>query len=60
MLSPKALTGVSTGGGFDYSLRATVEITDNLSSGASYIAVDGASIDGFSNDTVVGSIKLAF
>ncbi|WP_296674846.1 TorF family putative porin [Novosphingobium sp.] len=59
-LSPKLLTGVSTDGGFDYSVSATYNITDNLSVGASYIGVDGASIDGFSNDAVVGTVKLAF
>ena len=59
-LSPKRLTGVSMGGGFDYSVGASYNITDNLSLGVSYVGVDGASIDSFSNDTVVGSLKLAF
>lgn len=59
-LSPKLLTGVSSDGGFDYSLGATYAITDKLSIGASYIGVDGASIDGFSNDAVVGTLKFAF
>jgi uncharacterized protein (TIGR02001 family) len=58
--SPKVLTGVSTGGGFDYSAGATYAITDKLSIGASYVGVDGASIDGFSNDAVVGTLKLSF
>lgn len=58
--SPKLLTGVSTGGGFDYSAGASYNITDKLSIGASYIGVDGASIDGFSNDAVVGTLKLSF
>lgn len=59
-LSPKVLTGLSTDGGFDYSLGASVEVTDNLSFGVSYIGVEGNSVDSSSNDTVVGSIKLAF
>ncbi|MBS3928152.1 MAG: TorF family putative porin [Sphingomonadales bacterium] len=59
-LSPKLLTLTSTDGGFDYSLGATASITKSLSVGVSYIGVDGNSIDGFSNDTVVGSIKLEF
>lgn len=60
VLSPKALTGAGTGGGFDYSVGASYNITDKLSVGVSYVGADGASIDGFSNDAAVGSIKLAF
>ncbi len=59
-LSPKLLTLASADGGFDYSVGATWAITDKLSLGASYIGVDGNSIDGFSNDTVVGTLKFAF
>ena len=59
-LSPKLLTGVSTDGGFDYSIGATANVTKNLSVGVSYVGVDGASIDSFSNDAVVGSVKLSF
>ncbi|MEQ1496062.1 MAG: TorF family putative porin [Novosphingobium sp.] len=59
-LSPKLLTGAGTGGGFDYSVGATYAITKNLSAGVSYVGVDGNSIDGFSNDAVVGTLKLAF
>ena len=59
--SPKFLTGDSLDydGGFDYSVGATYNITPKLSIGASYIGVDGDSFDEFSNDTVVGTIKLA-
>ncbi|HOB13910.1 MAG TPA: TorF family putative porin [Novosphingobium sp.] len=59
-LSPKLLTGVSTDGGFDYSVGASANVTKNLSVGVSYIGVDGAAIDGYSNDAVVGSVKLSF
>lgn len=59
-LSPKLLTLVGTGGGFDYSLGATANLSKNLSVGVSYVGVDGNSIDGFSNDAVVGTVKLAF
>ena len=59
-LSPDLLTGAGTGGGFDYSAGAAYNITDKLSVGVSYIGVDGNSFDGFSNDAVVGSVKLAF
>lgn len=60
VLSPKLLTGVSTDGGFDYSVGATAAVTKNLSVGVQYVGVDGASIDGYSNDAVVGTVKLAF
>lgn len=59
-LSPKLLTLQSTDGGFDYSVGASYNITSNLSLGVSYIGVEGNSISGFSNDTVVGSLKLSF
>lgn len=59
-LSPNLLTSVSSDGGWDYSVGATAAVTPALSVGVSYIGVDGASIDGFSDDTVVGTVKLAF
>ncbi len=58
--SPKLLTGAGTGGGLDYSVGATLAITKNLSIGASYVGVEGNSIDDFSNDAVVGTLKLSF
>lgn len=59
-LSPKLLTGASTDGGFDYAIGATANVTKNLSVGVQYIGVDGNSINGFSNDAVVGTVKFAF
>lgn len=59
-LSPKLLTGVSTSGGWDYSLGASYAVTSNLSASVTYVGVDGASIDGFSNDAVVASLKYSF
>ena len=59
-LSPKVLTGSGTGGGIDWSLGATFNITSNLSLGATYVGVGGASIDSFSDDTLVGTLKLTF
>ena len=57
--SPDFLTGSGTGGGFDYSVGATYNITDKFSVGAAYVAVDGNSIDDFSDDTAVVTVKLA-
>lgn len=59
-LSPKRLTSAGNGGGFDWSVGATFNITPALSVGASYVGVEGNSIDSFSNDAVVGTLKLAF
>jgi uncharacterized protein (TIGR02001 family) len=59
-LSPKLLTGVSTKGGVDYSIGATYNITPKLALGVSYVGVDGASINDFSDDAVVASLKLSF
>lgn len=59
-LSPKLLTGVGTSGGWDYSLGASYAVTKSLSASVTYVGVDGASIDGFSNDAVVASLKYSF
>lgn len=58
--SPKFLTGLSTDGGFDYNVGASYNLTSKLSVGVSYVGVDGRSIDSFSNDAVVGTVKLSF
>jgi uncharacterized protein (TIGR02001 family) len=58
--SPKLLTGAGTGGGLDYSVGASVNVTKNLSLGVSYIGSEGNSIDDFSDDAVVGTLKLSF
>lgn len=59
-LSPEILTGSGTGGGFDWSVGASFAVTENLSLGVSYVGVEGANIDSYSNDTVVASIGVAF
>jgi len=66
-LSPKLLTDAkalvaspNTGSGFDYSVGATFAISPKLSIGASYVGVDGRAIDNYSDDTIVGTLKLAF
>lgn len=58
--SPDLLTGKGTGGGFDYSVGATYNITPKFSVGASYVGVDGNSFKNFSDDTFVATVKLAF
>lgn len=60
VLAPPLLAGDFTDDtGFDYSVGASYNVTDKLSVGVSYVGVEGPSIDGFTDDTVVATIKLA-
>jgi uncharacterized protein (TIGR02001 family) len=61
-LSPKFATGQTAryDGGLDWNLGATFAITPRLSVGGQYVGVQGRSIDGYSNDTLVGTLKLSF
>lgn len=59
-LSPKRLTLAGTGGGWDYSLGASATLYKGLSLGVAYVGVDGAVIDGYSNDAVVATLKYSF
>lgn len=59
-LSPKRLTLAGTGGGWDYSLSASATLYKGLSIGVAYVGVQGATIDGFSDDAVVGTLKYSF
>lgn len=61
-LTPNFATGKTATykGGFDYNVGATYNITPKLSIGVQYVGVDGAKIDGYSDDTVVGTLKLSF
>jgi uncharacterized protein (TIGR02001 family) len=62
-LSPKFATGVTTthySGGLDWNVGATFNITPKLSLTGQYVGVEGNSIDGYSNDAVVGTLKLSF
>jgi len=61
-LSAKYATGetLDYAGGLDWALGASYAITPFLSVGGQYVGVQGRSIDGYSNDTVVGTLKLSF
>lgn len=61
-LSPRFATGETPtyGGGFDWSLGATWTVTRNLSLSGRYVGVQGRGIDGYSNDTLVGALRLSF
>ncbi len=51
---------IDTGGGFDWSVGASYNITPKLSIGVSYLGTEGYSYDDFSDNAVVGTLKLSF
>lgn len=54
------LTYTADGDAFDYSIGASATVLGNLTLGVSYVGVDGPSIDGVTDDTVVGTLSVAF
>ncbi|MDE2596482.1 MAG: TorF family putative porin [Sphingomonadales bacterium] len=61
-LSPRFLTRQTAAydGGFDANLTASYALNRNLSAALGYHAVAGRAIDGYSNDTVVATLKFVF
>ena len=61
-LSPKFATGqtLDYAGGFDWNMGVTYALTPNLLLGGRYVGVAGRSIGGYSDDTVIGTLKLSF
>jgi uncharacterized protein (TIGR02001 family) len=64
-LSPRALAdraaGIASprrGGGLDWSLGASWAATPKLSLGARYVGVQGRSLGGYSDDALVGTLRL--
>ncbi len=47
-------------GAFDYSIGADYAITGNLTASIAYVGVEGPSIDGFTDDTIVFTIGASF
>ncbi|WP_164118778.1 TorF family putative porin [Sphingorhabdus sp. Alg239-R122] len=47
-------------GAFDYSFGADYAITSNLTASATFVGVEGPSVDGISDDTVVFTISASF
>ncbi|MXO62484.1 TorF family putative porin [Qipengyuania oceanensis] len=60
VLAPPLLAGTLDDTGFDYSIGASATILGGLEIGVSYIGVDGPSIDGFTDDTVVATLAFSF
>jgi uncharacterized protein (TIGR02001 family) len=58
VLAPPLLAGLSDDTGFDWSLGGSVTVLKNVSLGVSYVGVEGPSINGFTDDTVVATLTL--
>lgn len=60
VLAPPLLSGLSSDDtGFDWSIGASATVLGHLSIGVAYIGVDGPSVDGLTDDTVVGTLTLS-
>jgi len=60
VLAPGYVTGNGDKSGLDWSIGASATVLGHLTAGVSYVGVDGPSINGFTDDTVVGSLTLSF
>src|SRR6185503_19095987 len=58
VLAPPLLAGTADDSGFDWSLGASATVLGHLAIGVSYVGVEGPSIDGFTDDTIVGTLTL--
>jgi len=58
-LAPPLLAGTGDDSGFDWSLGATAAVYGGLSVGVTYTGVEGPSIDGFTDDTVLFTLSFA-
>jgi uncharacterized protein (TIGR02001 family) len=60
VLAPPILSGLSTDDkGFDWSIGASATVMGHLTAGVSYIGVEGPSVDGLTDDTIVGTLTLS-
>lgn len=59
VLAPPLLAGSNDETGFDWSLGASVSAM-GLELGVAYVGVEGPSIDGFTDDTIVATLSASF
>lgn len=59
-LAPPLLAGAADDTGFDWTLGASVTVLGNVTLGVAYTGVEGPSIDGFTDDAIVGSLTFSF
>lgn len=57
VLAPPYLAGTMDDTGLDYSIGVSASLVGPLSASVSYVGVDGPSIDGFTDDTVVVTLS---
>lgn len=60
VLAPPLLAGALDDTGLDWSLGATATVLGGLEIGVAYIGVEGPAIDGFTDDTIVGTLSFSF
>lgn len=60
VLAPPFLAGSGDDTGLDWSLGATATVLGGLQLGVAYTGVEGPSVDGFTDDAIVGTLKYAF
>src|SRR5690606_29406862 len=58
-LAPPLLAGSTDDSGLDWSLGVSATVYGGLSLGVSYVGVEGPSIDGFTDDTIVATLSFA-
>ncbi|HEU4821643.1 MAG TPA: TorF family putative porin [Qipengyuania sp.] len=59
-LAPPLLAGAPDDTGLDWTIGATATVLGNVSLGVAYTGVEGPSIDGFTDDAIVGSLTVSF
>ncbi len=59
-LAPAIIAGGTDDTGFDYSVGASVVVLGGMELGLTYVGVDGPTIDGLTDDTLVASVGFSF
>ena len=60
VLAPPLLAGDADDSGLDWSIGASATVLGGLELGVSYVGVEGPSIDGFTDDAIVGTLAFSF
>ena len=59
-LAPAFLAGTNDMNGWDWSIGASATVLGKLNVGVSYIGTDGPSVDGLTDDAIVGTLGVSF
>jgi uncharacterized protein (TIGR02001 family) len=57
VLAPPLLSGTGDDSGFDWGITASTKVYGGLSASIGYVGVEGPSIDGFTDDAIVGTLS---